>query len=196
MRRESETGTGTWSPDVFAKAWRFASLYHAGQTYAGPEEGMSFEYLNHIGSVAMELVWALPTAPDVDGSLAIQCAVLHDVIEDTPATYELVLAHFGKAVADGVHALSKDESLPTKAAQMEDSLRRIRRQPREVWMVKLADRIANLDPPPHHWDDAKIAAYRQEAIAIHDALHTANAALADRLRERIEQYGRFVTASE
>jgi (p)ppGpp synthase/HD superfamily hydrolase len=157
---------------------------------------MSFEYLNHIGSVAMELVWALPTAPDVDGNLAIQCAILHDVLEDTPATYELVLVHFGKAVADGVQALSKDESLPTKAAQMEDSLRRIRQQPQEVWMVKLADRIANLDPPPHHWDGAKIAAYRQEAIVIHDALSAANEALAHRLRVRIEEYKTFVKLEE
>jgi (p)ppGpp synthase/HD superfamily hydrolase len=85
---------------------------------------------------------------------------------------------------------------PTTAAQMEDSLRRIRRQPREVWMVKMADRIANLVPPPYHWDDAKIAAYRQEAIAIYEALHTANAVLADRLRVRIEGYKTFVKSEE
>jgi (p)ppGpp synthase/HD superfamily hydrolase len=186
----------TWSPDVFAKAWRFASLNHAGQTYAGPEEGVLFEYLRHVGSVAIELIWALPTAPDTDADLAIQCAVLHDVIEDTSATYELVLSHFGQAVADGVMALSKDETLPTKMEQMEDSLQRICMQPKEVWMVKMADRIANLDPPPFHWNSDKIAAYRQEAITIYDALHTANAALANRLQERIKQYGRYVTVSE
>ena len=59
-------------------------------------------------------------------------------------------------------------------------------------MVKMADRIANLDPPPYHWDDAKIAAYRQEAIAIHDALYSANDALADRLRAKIEEYKTFI----
>lgn len=183
----------TWSPDVFAKAWHFASLHHAGQTYAGPEEGQAFDYLTHLGSVTVELVWALQTAPDVDGDLAVQCAVLHDVIEDSSATYELVLANFGKAVADGVQALSKDETLPTKTEQMADSLRRIREQPQEVWMAKMADRIANLDPPPFHWDDAKIEAYRQEAIVIHDALHTANEALANRLQEKIEQYKSFLS---
>jgi (p)ppGpp synthase/HD superfamily hydrolase len=186
----------TWSPDVFAKAWRFASLHHAGQTHFGPEEGTSFEYLHHVGSVAMELAWALPTTPDADADLAIQCAVLHDVIEDTAATYELVLAHFGQAVADGVMALSKNETLPTKMEQMEDSLHRIRLQPKEVWMVKMADRIANLDPPPYHWDDTKIEAYRQEAIAIHEALQAANEVLADRLRVRIEEYKTFVKSEE
>jgi (p)ppGpp synthase/HD superfamily hydrolase len=185
----------TWSPDAFAKAWRFASLYHAGQTYAGPEEGQAFDYLTHVGSVAVELIWALPSAPDVDGDLAVQCAVLHDVIEDTEATYDLVAESFGKAVADGVMALSKNPTLPTKAEQMRDSLQRIREQPKEVWMVKMADRITNLDPPPYHWDDAKIEAYRQEAVAICDALHTANEALASRLQEKIERYKRFLTKS-
>jgi (p)ppGpp synthase/HD superfamily hydrolase len=182
----------TWSPDAFAKAWRFASLYHAGQIYAGPEEGQAFDYLTHVGSVTVELIWALPSAPDIDGDLAVQCAVLHDVIEDTEATYDLVAESFGKAVADGVMALSKNPALPTKAEQMVDSLRRIRQQPKETWMVKMADRITNLDPPPYHWDSAKIEAYRQEAIAIYDALHTANEALANRLQEKIEQYKRFL----
>ena len=181
-----------WSPDAFAKAWHFASLYHVGQTYAGPEEGQAFDYLTHVGSVAVELVWALPTAPDIDGDLAVQCAVLHDVIEDTDATYDLVAESFGEDVANGVLALSKDPALPTKAEQMADSLRRIRQQPKEIWMVKMADRIANLEPPPYHWDDAKIEAYRQEAIVIHDALHTANETLANRLQEKIEQYRYFL----
>jgi (p)ppGpp synthase/HD superfamily hydrolase len=186
----------TWSPDAFAKAWHFASLCHAGQTYAGPEEGQAFDYLTHVGSVAMELVWALPTAPNADGDLAVQCAALHDVIEDTNATYDLVAESFGRDVADGVLALSKDPTLSTKTEQMADSLHRIRQQPKEIWMVKMADRITNLEPPPYHWDDVKIEAYRQEAIVIHDALHTANEALANRLQEKIEQYKRFLAKSD
>ncbi|MFL7791802.1 MAG: HD domain-containing protein [Anaerolineae bacterium] len=182
----------TWSPDAFAKAWHFASLYHAGQTYAGPEEGQSFDYLTHVGSVAVELIWALQTTPDADGNLAIQCAVLHDVIEDTNATYDLVTENFGKDVASGVMALSKDPTLPTKTEQMADSLRRIRQQPKEIWMVKMADRISNLDPPPYYWDEVKIEAYSQEAITIYDALHTANAPLANRLQEKIERYRHFL----
>lgn len=181
-----------WSPDAYAQAWAFATRYHRGQTYGGPAQGEQIDYLNHIGSVAMELLWALPTAPAADGDLAVQCALLHDVIEDTEATYELVLEQFGPAVAAGVLALTKDAGLPTKAAQMADSLDRIRRQPPEVWMVKLADRITNLYQPPYYWDKAKIAAYRQEALTIYEALHPANAALAGRLREKIELYQQFI----
>ena len=55
-------------------------------------------------------------------------------------------------------------------------------------MVKLADRITNLGPPPHHWTAEKIDRYRQEAITLYDALYAANEALANRLQEKIEQY--------
>jgi (p)ppGpp synthase/HD superfamily hydrolase len=181
-----------WSPDIFAKAWNFATRYHAGQTYGGPREGEQIDYLNHVGSVAMEVIWALPTAPTADGNLAIQCALLHDVIEDTVATYELVSEQFGRAVAAGVLALTKDATLPTKAEQMADSLQRIRRQPQEVWLVKMADRITNLYQPPYYWDNEKIEAYRQEAITIYEALHPANEALANRLYEKIERYKDFL----
>lgn len=180
-----------WSPDIFAKAWHFATQYHQGQTYGGPEEGMHLDYLNHVGSVAMELIWALPTTPEADGNLAVQCALLHDVIEDTRATYDLVLEHFGVTVAAGVLALTKDKTLPTPAQQMTDSLKRIQSQGKEIWMVKMADRITNLYHPPYYWTRQKIEAYRQEAIQIYDALYPANDALANRLWTKIEQYKNF-----
>jgi len=188
----SEHGINQWSPDVFAKAWRFCTLFHHGQTYGGPEEGMRIDYINHVGSVATEIIWALPTAPEVDGNLAVQCALLHDVIEDTEATYALVEEKFGRGVANGVMALTKDSTLPTKAEQMADSLRRIWEQPKEIWMVKMADRITNLYHPPYYWDNDKIESYRHEAMQIHEALHKANAALAGRLQEKIDQYRNFL----
>jgi (p)ppGpp synthase/HD superfamily hydrolase len=181
-----------WSPDVFAKAWDFATRYHQGQTYGGPEEGVHLDYLNHIGSVTMEVIWALPAAPESEGNLAVQCALLHDVIEDTSATYDLVLEHFGVMVADGVLALTKDITLPTKAEQMADSLERIQTQSKEIWMVKLADRITNLYYPPYYWTQEKIEGYHQEAVQIYDALYPANDALANRLWARIERYKSFL----
>lgn len=181
----------SWSPEIFKEAWQFATHFHQGQTYGGATVNERVEYLNHVASVAMEVLWALPTDPRLDGNLAVQCALLHDVIEDTAATPELVLARFGEQVAAGVQALTKDPRLPSKAEKMADSLKRIQAQPREVWVVKLADRITNLYHPPYYWDDAKILAYQQEARMIYAALHEANAALAQRLQEKIENYGRY-----
>ncbi|MEM8637988.1 MAG: HD domain-containing protein [Cyanobacteria bacterium P01_G01_bin.54] len=182
-----------WSPDVFKRAWDFATQAHARQTYGSPIPGQRIPYLNHVGNVAMEVIWALTLTPiDFNGDLAIQCALLHDVIEDTPHTYAELAVQFGPAVADGVQALTKDETLPTKAAQMQDSLRRILQQPREVWLVKLGDRITNLAEPPHYWQREKRQAYRSEAEQIHAALYRAHGPLAERLWQKIQDYGQFI----
>lgn len=175
-----------WYPDSYLAAWNYAAKMHGSQKVPGTE----LPYLAHVGSVAMEVMTALAHSSRVDDpNLAVQCALLHDVIEDTPASYEDVAARFGVAVADGVLALTKDTALPSKTAQMADSLARIRQQPPEVWMVKLADRITNLQPPPARWDAAKIADYRAEAETILDALGGADAELAARLRGKIAGYG-------
>lgn len=181
-----------WNPDIYAKAWAFASQHHRGQTYGGSAEGEHIEYINHVASVAMEVTAALQTETGVDGNLALQCALLHDTLEDTAATYESLQAQFGTAVADGVQALSKDPGIKDKDEKMRDSLRRIKLQPREVWMVKLADRIANLYHPPFYWDSRKILAYRDEAQLIHSELGSASAVLAGRLQGKIDDYPKFL----
>lgn len=178
----------TWSQDSYLQAWDFACLAHRGQTYVGHTSGVEYDYLNHPAAVTMEVLHALAFHPEYDGNLAVQCALLHDVLEDTATRYATLLAEFGQAVADGVSALSKDASLP-KAAQMADSLQRIRQQPQEVWLVKLADRISNLQYVPPHWSAAKAAAYREEAQVIADTLGAACPSLRQRLLEHIQRYG-------
>lgn len=172
-----------WSPDLYLRAARFAAAAHLGQKVPGGE----LPYLLHVCQVAAEVQRALAVEPYERPDLALACALLHDVVEDTAVTRAAVAAEFGEDVAAGVAALSKDPGLPKDQA-MADSLRRIREQPREVWIVKLADRIVNLEPPPHYWKPAKIAAYREEAGVILGALGEASAWLADRLRARIAGY--------
>ncbi len=176
-----------WSQEKYLHAWIFAAEAHGSQTVPGTE----LPYLLHIGAVAMEVMSALAQGSRVDDpDLAVQCALLHDVVEDTETSPNTVAERFGADVAAGVLALSKDPRLPTKQAQMDDSLRRIRQQPYEVWMVKLADRIVNLQPPPPMWTETKIAAYRSEAGVILEALGAADAYLADRLTAKIAIYPR------
>ena len=79
---------------------------------------------------------------------------------------------------------------PYTKVPMLDSLDRIRKQPREIGAVKLADRITNLGAPPAHWNANKIASYRAEAEEIYIALHYAHAGLAERLAHRIAQFRR------
>lgn len=173
----------SWSLDLYHRAARFAARAHLGQKIPGGD----LPYVLHVVQVAAEVTGALAVEAAERPDLAVACALLHDVVEDTPITADQVAAAFGPDVAAGVLALSKDPSLPKDQA-MADSLRRIRDQPREVWLVKLADRIVNLEPPPHYWKPAKIAAYREEAGRIADALGEASPHLAARLRGRIDRY--------
>lgn len=181
----------TWSMESLKLAWELATRAHDGQKYGGGAKGEMVEYLNHIGTVVFEIMNALNHEPGHNADLAVQCAVLHDVIEDSPVTYDDVLAQFGKATADGVSALTKDESLPDKSAQMKDSLRRIKEQPKEVWMTKMADRITNLYMPPHYWSTEKRKNYQAEGQLIHDELHAASPFLAARLQEKIDDYAQY-----
>ena len=180
-----------WSQDIYVKAWDFATMAHEGQTYGGPVKGQRIPYINHIGSVAMELICGLNSDASLDGNLAIQCALLHDTIEDTNIDFDAIEAEFGLAVAQGVQALTKDESLATEQ-QMLDSLERIKLQPKEVWMVKLADRITNLSQPPEYRPEEKRMRYREEALSIHKHLHEANELLAMRLLSRAEYYKNYI----
>ena len=86
---------------------------------------------------------------------------------------------------------SKIPDLP-KADQLVDSLERIKEQPREVWMVKLADRITNLYHPPFYWNNEKIISYQAEAKLILNALSDANQHLANRLEHKIKEYPQFL----
>jgi (p)ppGpp synthase/HD superfamily hydrolase len=172
----------TFSPDLYLKALTFAARAHGEQ-----KTPLALPYVVHVSSVCMELIRALYAEPGRDGDLAVACALLHDVLEDTETPPEAVEKEFGARVFAGVLALTKDNALP-KSAQMEDSLRRILAQPPEVAMVKLADRITNLAPPPAHWDATKISKYRAEAEEILRTLGTASAFLSARFRERLERY--------
>lgn len=172
-----------WNQDLFKRALDFAAKAHGDQKVPGN----GFPYVVHLAKVATEVLHACTAEPALDVNLAMACALLHDSLEDAGVTPETLAREFGQAVADGVRALTKNEALP-KAEQMADSLRRIRLQPREVWLVKLGDRITNLEPPPAHWTQEKRRRYLAEAAEIHAALADAHAGLASRLAQKMREY--------
>jgi hypothetical protein len=176
--------------DLYMRAWRFAAERHNGQKMPGSE----LPYIVHVGAVAMEVIAAIDADKAVNASLAVACALLHDTIEDASVSRDELEALFGADVADGVVALSKNRLL-RKDEKMADSLQRIRAQAREVAMVKMADRIVNLEPPPEHWSCAKRRKYREEAELILEALGGASSTLATRLREKIGRYEAYLVAT-
>lgn len=172
-----------WNQDLYARALDFAEELHHSQKVTGTNR----PYVTHLAKVSMEVMAALFHHPEANSDLAVICAVLHDTIEDTEATFETIQEVFGAGIAAGVKALTKDYRVP-KEAQMDDSLDRILQQPPEIAMVKLADRITNLAPPPAHWTREKVLAYQAEARIILERLGHTSAFLAARLQHRIERY--------
>jgi (p)ppGpp synthase/HD superfamily hydrolase len=175
----------TWSQDRYNAALRFAAEAHRTQTVPGTD----LPYLMHLASVAMETIAGCAADAAIDADLAVQCALLHDSIEDAGVSEATLAERFGADVAAGVAALSKRKGF-AKADAMRDSLTRIRERPHAVWLVKLADRITNLQPPPKHWTAEKIVTYRAEAEVILRELGPASPFLAKRLAEKIAAYAR------
>lgn len=177
-----------WNQDKYIRAWNFASTVHDGQLVPGT----NIPYIHHIGLVAMEAMAAIAQSQTISSpDLLVISAVLHDTIEDTGTTFEVIKAEFGADIANGVMALSKNPDLPSKQEQMDDSIKRIKSQPQEIAMVKLADRITNLQPPPPHWNREKITQYKNEATTIYNELGAANVYLSSRLLLKIENYQQY-----
>jgi len=171
-----------WSQDTYLRAYRFAAQAHLGQMVPGTP----VSYIMHLSFVSMEVIAALAEDPGRDGDLAVQCALLHDVIEDTRVTYPQVEAEFGAKVALGVLALTKDPALdnrcrcPTACAASGSSPTKLDGQAGGQDIESgAASRLLTKD---------KIALYREEALEIHAALHPASDLLARRLLEKIEAY--------
>lgn len=173
----------------YQNALRFAGLKHAEKNQTIPSSKLPYSV--HLSNVSMEILVAAYHTEAFNLSFAVLLALLHDTLEDTQTSFEEIEENFGKQVADGVLALTKNHKLP-KNEQMLDSLHRIKLLPKEVGMVKLADRITNLQAPPAHWDNEKIKKYREEAILILNELRYADAYLANRLEILIEDYKKYL----
>jgi guanosine-3',5'-bis(diphosphate) 3'-pyrophosphohydrolase len=173
----------------YQKAILFAASRHEKINQKVP--GTDLPYLIHLSNVVMEILIAAPETENFNLDLAVQVALLHDTLEDTATEYEELVEIFGREVAEGVKALSKNKDLPKDNAMI-DSLARIKSQPKEIWAVKLADRITNLQPPPPHWDESKKMKYLEEAKVIHMELKHGNQYLADRLKLKIDDYQMYI----
>ena len=178
--------------DYYQKAINFAGKHHADQNIPGSNTS----YMVHLSNVAMEVLLANQHGPDSHGidfdcEFAIQVALLHDLLEDTSTTFDEIKEVFGENIAKAVLALSKNEALPV-SQQILDSLSRIKLEPKEVWAVKLADRISNLQKPPAHWDENKIIDYHKMAGIILLQLKGGNAFLENRLHQKIIDYQAYM----
>ena len=172
---------------AYQKALLFAGEKHRDQKMPASEAS----YLVHLSNVAMEVILAGQYTDDFDLKFTVQVALLHDVLEDTATGFVEVQEKFSPEIADAVLALTKNEDLPSED-QIPDSLRRIKILRKEVWAVKLADRISNMQRPPSTWSLEKRKKYREVAGLILNELKGGNAYLEARLEKLILTYGKFI----
>jgi GTP pyrophosphokinase len=138
---------------LIRKAWEFCVSHHEGQTRASGEP-----YIVHPLEVAEVLA-----EMKLDAT-AIAAALLHDAVEDTPATSEEIGERFGDQVAhivEGVTKIDKIQFANREDRQAENVRKMLLAMVSDVRVVliKLADRLHNMRTLEHLKPD------RQEAIA-------------------------------
>jgi GTP pyrophosphokinase len=138
---------------LIRKAWEFCVRHHEGQVRASGEP-----YVVHPLEVAEVLAEMKMDAT------AIAAGLLHDSVEDTPATNEEIAEEFGDQVAhivEGVTKIDKIQFANREDRQAENVRKMLLAMVSDVRVVliKLADRLHNMRTLEHLQPD------RQEAIA-------------------------------
>ena len=124
--------------EVLDKAYRFAEQWHGDQKRPAGEP-----YTLHLLQVVEILFENDERLWQTD---MLVSGLLHDVVEDTDCTLEEVRAQFGEGVAQLVEWLTKPERTEgeSKDAAKKRYLERLRQAPEEAIIVKLADRVSNV----------------------------------------------------
>jgi Guanosine polyphosphate pyrophosphohydrolases/synthetases len=163
--------------DFYNKALFYAAAVHDGQLYSG------LPYIIHVCMVADEVFSADRIEPFSNLKDAVQIALLHDVLEDTPVTKEEMLLHFSPEVVHGVDLLTKKDGLP-----LLEYFKGIKDGGRDVSAIKMCDRIINLQKPPTSWNADKILEYYEESLVILEMLGESHLYVSKRLEFKIRLY--------
>jgi guanosine-3',5'-bis(diphosphate) 3'-pyrophosphohydrolase len=152
------------------KAAHFAAKKHAGQRRKG---AAAEPYINHLLEIA-ELVSSALAEPDTNLVIA---ALLHDTVEDTGVTKQVLVETFGSDVADLVMEMTDDKSLP-KAERKRLQIVHASQISVRAQVIKLADKISNLRgilaSPPADWSVERKREYFEWAKRVVDGLSAPN----------------------
>jgi GTP pyrophosphokinase len=153
LLRQVQANRPTEDISLIRKAWEFCVQHHDGQMRASGEP-----YIIHPLEVAEVLAEMKMDAT------AIAAGLLHDSVEDTPATNEEIGTEFGDQVAhivEGVTKIDKIQFANREDRQAENVRKMLLAMVSDVRVVliKLADRLHNMRTLEHLKPD------RQEAIA-------------------------------
>lgn len=141
------------------KAKAFAIRYHKGQKYG------EAPYTYHLDMVCKTLQKYKVTDQDM-----LAAAWLHDVVEDTEVTIDMVRAEFGDRVADLVWAVTNEAGV-NRAARHVRTYQKLKEM-QEAVTLKLADRIANVTHSVETKNDGKMKMYAKEWTGFFETLYT------------------------
>src|SRR6202789_382184 len=153
LLKEVQANRPSEDVSLIRKAWDFCVQHHEGQMRASGEP-----YIIHPLEVAEVLAEMKMDAT------AIAAGLLHDSVEDTPATNEEIQAEFGDQVAHIVEGVTKIDKIQfaNREDRQAENLRKMLLpmvSDVRVVLIKLADRLHNMRTLEHLRPD------RQEAIA-------------------------------
>jgi len=128
---------------MITRAYEFSQVAHEGQKRHSGED-----YIVHCEQVC-EILAALHL-----DTVTLACALIHDVVEDTPATLEQVRETFGEEAARVVDGLTKIARVQfrTNTEQQVENYRKLllsMAQDARVILIKLADRLHNMRTLDH-----------------------------------------------
>jgi guanosine-3',5'-bis(diphosphate) 3'-pyrophosphohydrolase len=183
--RPPEIAANSRVDQAVLKAAHFAAKKHAGQRRKG---AAAEPYINHLLEVA-ELVCSALAEPDTNLVIA---ALLHDAVEDTGTTKQVLVETFGSDVADLVMEMTDDKSLPKAERKRLQTVHASQISVR-AQVIKLADKISNLRgivaSPPADWSGERKREYFEWAKQVVDGLSAPNEMLKaefERLYRQVE----------
>ena len=173
--------------------WNCKEIYKAvfyatkafGKKYPSYDENKK-SYTAHFTSVALNSI-NYTANEKLNHEFMLVVAILHDVLEDTDITYQDLINDFNIDIADAVKTLSRDERLPFNE-QIPDCLNRIKNQPKEVAIVKMADRLYNIRERYNGWTKEHQDMYKKEAQLVCDELGYASINMKKALQLAIDEY--------
>lgn len=144
------------------RAIEFAAEKHKKQKRKGDSQT---PYINH----PIQVAHLLAEYGQSENKDLLMAAILHDTIEDTCTTKEELIQAFGEHVAEIVHEVTDDKSLPV----LERKRLQVIHTPSksvEAKMLKIADKTCNVRDiaydPPSNWTLKRKLAYLDWAEAV------------------------------
>lgn len=127
--------------NLIIKAFRFADKQHAGQF----RKVTGSDYISHPLMVSY-LVAAFKRSKHLEE--LIVAAILHDVLEDTPTSFDVLAREFTPLVASLVLELSSDKAEIARVGKLEYLKKKLVGMSSWALVLKLADRLHNVSDHP------------------------------------------------